>query len=45
MHRPQHNAHVGAHLDHLMDEILAVLRPGVPAGWADWSRYAAAGEW
>jgi hypothetical protein len=42
----QHNAHVDAFWNHIMDEILAVLGPvGAPDGWADWSRYASQGEW
>lgn len=42
----QHNAHVGPYIDHLMAVIEAALIPNrVPQGWADWSRFAAAGEW
>jgi hypothetical protein len=42
----QHDAHTRAFWDYIMDEILACLLPiGEPAGWAEWSRYAAQGEW
>jgi hypothetical protein len=43
---PQHDAHVVAYTDHILDWILSQLCPiGAPAGWSEWSRYAAQGEW
>lgn len=48
MRRTLHTAHITAFWDHIFAEISALLHPeraAVEAGWADWSRAAAAGEW